>query len=81
MAGMAPEFLAKTTIINSRCPALKKKKKLKPKDIHVMLARSKQFVKEMTAGREKKKKVGEVSWSQSSHGRGAGSGIDVMSAF
>lgn len=80
MAGMAPEFLAKTTIINSRCPELKKKKKkLKPKDIHVMLARSKQFVKEKTAG--EKKKVGEESWSQSSHGRGAGSGIDVMSAF
>lgn len=31
MAGMAPEFLAKTTIINSRCPALKKKKKIETK--------------------------------------------------
>lgn len=57
--------------------------KKKTNDIHLKLTRSKQFVKEMTAG-----KAGEGSWRQSSHGRSQGQApwqgwewIDLNSVF
>lgn len=73
---LAPKSQAKTTIINSRFSKLKKKNNLKTKiQTNVTFARSKQFVKGVTAGKVRDGRA-VLPRSQPGTGTMAGLGVD-----